>query len=194
MLEEVASYIWAHSSSLIKNLTPFEHDAEICSFSVIMESICKQPDDTFIQMASPKIDFYFQVFKHSKTTFWIISQEQQSIKTLEFTETDSYFYSFTFSSSSHQWIDFLWICWQKNCGFNSKILSAWWGYKPGFCFFSSQMIKHDRLIIWTISYQTEPNPEKFSFLCLSSIGKNWKSQPRATFKTLVFNPCVNWAK
>ena len=69
MLEEVASYIWAHSSSLIKNLTPFEHDAEICSFSVIMESICKQPDDTFIQMASPKIDFYFQVFKHSKTTF-----------------------------------------------------------------------------------------------------------------------------
>ena len=43
--------------------------------------------------------------------FWVISQEQHSIKTLEFTETNSYFYSFTyekniFSSSSYQWVDF----------------------------------------------------------------------------------------
>ena len=30
MLEkEVASYIWVHSNSLIKDLTPFEDDAEI---------------------------------------------------------------------------------------------------------------------------------------------------------------------
>ena len=38
--------------------------------------------------------------------FWAISQKQHSIKTLEFTETNSYFYSFTyekniFSSSSY---------------------------------------------------------------------------------------------
>ena len=56
MLEEVASYIWAHSNSLIKNVTPFEDDAEICLLNVLIQSICKQPEDTFIQMASPKID------------------------------------------------------------------------------------------------------------------------------------------
>ena len=66
MLEEVASYIWAHSNSLIKNLTPFEDDAEIRLLNVLMQSICKQPEDTFIQMASPKIDFYFEVFKQLK--------------------------------------------------------------------------------------------------------------------------------
>ena len=56
MLEEVDSYIWAHSNSLIKNVTPFEDDAEICLLNVLIQSICKQPEDTFIQMASPKID------------------------------------------------------------------------------------------------------------------------------------------
>ena len=25
--------------------------------------ICKQPEDAYIKMASPKIDFYFEVFK-----------------------------------------------------------------------------------------------------------------------------------
>ena len=56
ILEEVASYIWAHSNSLIKNVTPFEDDAEICLLNVLIQSICKQPEDTFIQMASPRID------------------------------------------------------------------------------------------------------------------------------------------
>ena len=63
MLEEVASYMWAHSNSLIKNLTPFEDDAEIRLLNVLMQSICKQLGDTFIQMALPKIGFYFEVFK-----------------------------------------------------------------------------------------------------------------------------------
>ena len=45
-----------------------------------------------------------------KTMFYVISQEQNSIKTLEFTETNSYFYSFTyekniFTSSSYQVVD-----------------------------------------------------------------------------------------
>ena len=31
-----------------------------------MQSICKQPEDTFIKMASLKIDFYFEVFKQMK--------------------------------------------------------------------------------------------------------------------------------
>ena len=63
MLEEVVSYIWGHSNSLIKNLTPFEDGAEIRLPNFLMQSICKQPEDTFIKMASQKIDFYFEVFK-----------------------------------------------------------------------------------------------------------------------------------
>ena len=69
MLEkEVASYIWVHSNSLIKSLTPFKDDAEICLLNFLMWSIiCKQPEDTFIKkMASPKIDFYFEVFRQLK--------------------------------------------------------------------------------------------------------------------------------
>ena len=63
MLEEVASYIWGHSNSLIKNLTPFKDDAEIIFSTVLMLSDCKQGEDIFFQMASTKIDFYFEVSK-----------------------------------------------------------------------------------------------------------------------------------
>ena len=59
-MEEVASFTWAHSNSSIKNLTPFEDDAEIRLLNFRIQSICKQP---FIKMATPKIDFYFEVFK-----------------------------------------------------------------------------------------------------------------------------------
>ena len=43
--------------------------------------------------------------------FRVISQQQHSIETLEFTKTNCYFHSFTyekniFSSSSYQWVDF----------------------------------------------------------------------------------------
>ena len=61
MLEKVASYIQAHSKSLIKNLTPFEDDAEIRLLNFLMQSIC-----TFIKMVSLKIDFYFEIFKQLK--------------------------------------------------------------------------------------------------------------------------------
>ena len=40
------------------------------------------------------------------------------------------------------------------------------------------MSKQHRLI----SYPAEPNLENSSFFALSSIGKNWKVLPRATFK------------
>ena len=53
----VASYTWVHSNSLIKNLTLFEDDAEICLLNFLIQYISKQPEDTFIKMASPKIDF-----------------------------------------------------------------------------------------------------------------------------------------
>ena len=68
MLERRWLAIWVHGNSLIKNLIPFEDDAEICLLNFLMWSICKQPEDTFInKMASPKIDFYFEVFKQLKT-------------------------------------------------------------------------------------------------------------------------------
>ena len=50
-----------HNNSLIKNLTPFEDDAEIRLLNFL-----KQPEDIFIKMASPKIDFYIKVFKQLK--------------------------------------------------------------------------------------------------------------------------------
>ena len=55
-----------HSNSLIRNLTPFEDDAEIPLLNFLMQSIFKQPEGTFTKMASPKIDFYFEVFKQLK--------------------------------------------------------------------------------------------------------------------------------
>ena len=59
MLEEVSTYnIWAYSNPSIKNLTPFEDDAKIRLLNVLMQSICKQPEDTFIQVVLPKIDFW----------------------------------------------------------------------------------------------------------------------------------------
>ena len=46
------------------------------------------------------------------------------------------------SSSSYQWVDLLWICWQtESCGFNTKIFFVWWRYKPGFYFFSLHKIQ-----------------------------------------------------
>ena len=42
-------------------------------------------------MAPLKIDFYFEVFKQLKTTFWVISQEQHSLNTLKFTELKAIF-------------------------------------------------------------------------------------------------------
>ena len=92
-----------HSDSLIKNLTPLEDDAEIrfLSFPMYANS----------QKIHSKLISTLKFLSNWKTMFWVISQEQHSIKTLEFTETSSYFYSFTyekniFSSSSYQWVDF----------------------------------------------------------------------------------------
>ena len=58
--------ILVHSNSLIKILTPFEDDAEIHWLNFLMQWICKQPENTFIKMASLKIVFYFDVFKQLK--------------------------------------------------------------------------------------------------------------------------------
>ena len=47
-------------------------------------------------MASPKIDFFFEVFKQLKNHVLSYLTEASSIKAPKFTETNSYFYSFTY--------------------------------------------------------------------------------------------------
>ena len=44
-----------------------------------MQSICKQPEDTFIKMASLKIDFYFEVFKQLKNYVLSISHMKENL-------------------------------------------------------------------------------------------------------------------
>ena len=149
--------ISVHSNSLVKSLTPFEDDAEIHLLNFLMQPICEQPEEK--NLASLKIDFYFEVFKQLKNhvlSSGVISQEQHSIKTLEFTKTNSCFYSFTYEKKHIQqfiipvgrfFCEF--VGRQKSCGFNTKILSACLRYKPGFYFFSLhkiQMRKQRRLI------------------------------------------------
>ena len=50
----------------------------------------------------PKLISSLKFLSNCKTMFWVISQEQRSIKTLEFTETNGYFYSFTYGKK-HIW-------------------------------------------------------------------------------------------
>ena len=104
----------------------------------------------------PKLISTLKFLSNSKIMFWVISQEQHSIKTLELTETNNYFYSFTngkntFSSSSYQWIDFLWIYWhteklwiqQQYCLLDRDTNQASICFP---CIRYNQMSKHDRLI------------------------------------------------
>ena len=44
-----------------------------------MQSICKQPEDTFIKMASLKTDFYFEVFKQLKNHVLSISHMKENL-------------------------------------------------------------------------------------------------------------------
>ena len=73
---------WVHSDSFIKNLTPFEDDAEICLLNFLM-----YPDSQKILLsrASLKINFYFGVF-------FIASLVKKTY--------------FVAVSSSYQWVDF----------------------------------------------------------------------------------------
>ena len=121
--------MWVNSNSLIKDLTPFEDDAEIRLLQIIST---------------------LKFLSNWNTMFWVISQDQYSIKTLEFTETNSYFYSFTYEEKNIFSSSFIlpvgrcfceFVGRQKSCGFNSKIFSACLRYKQGFYFFSLNKIQ-----------------------------------------------------
>ena len=145
--------IWVHSNSLIKNLTPFEDYAEIRFLDFLMHANSQKI--LLSRWLHSKLISTLKFLSNWKTMFWVISQQQHSIKTLEFTETNSYFDSFTyekniFSSLSFQWVDFFceFVGRQKSCGFNTKIFSACRRYKSGFFFplHKIQMSKQQRLI------------------------------------------------
>ena len=109
--------IWVHSNSLIKNLTPFEDDAEIrwLNFLMYLAAVFANRQEMLLsRWLHTKLISTLKFLSNWKTMFWVISQEQHSIKTLEFTENNSYFYSFTYEkqtylavSSSYKWVDFL---------------------------------------------------------------------------------------
>ena len=104
--------IWVHSNSLIKNLTPFEDDTEICWLNFLMQSICKQPEDSFIKMASLKIDFYSEVFKQLKPCFELSHRSKIAWRQWNLLKLTAIFIAslkkktYLAFSSSYQWVDF----------------------------------------------------------------------------------------
>ena len=73
----------------------------------------------------PKLIFTLKFLSNWKTLFLVIWPEQDIIKTLEFTETNSYFYSFTYKETNlavhlTNGQIFLWISWQTTVDSTSK--------------------------------------------------------------------------
>ena len=89
--------IWVHSNSLIKNLTPFEDDAEIRLLNFLMYANSQKI--LLSRWLHSKLISTLKFLSNWKTMFWVIPQPQHSIKTLEFIETNSYFHSFTYEKT-----------------------------------------------------------------------------------------------
>ena len=178
--------IWVHSDSLIKNLTPLENNAEIRLLNFPMYA-------NNSQKIHSKLISTLQFLSNWKTMFWVISQEQHSIKTLEFTETNSYFYSFTyekniFSSSFYQWVDFF-----VNLLADRRAVDSTPTYSLLACHTNQASIFSSRIRYkWvnSIDWSTKLSPVFYLF----HHGKNWKVQPRTTIKIPLVNLCVNWGK
>ena len=82
--------------SLIKNLKYFEDDAKIRLLNFLMYLQTARRyfyQDGFTQISTSEF------LSNWNTMFWIISQEQHSTKTLEFTETNSYFHNFIYEKT-----------------------------------------------------------------------------------------------
>ena len=178
--------IWVHSDSLIKNLTPLENNAEIRLLNFPMYA-------NNSQKIHSKLISTLQFLSNWKTMFWVISQEQHSIKTLEFTKTNSYFYSFTyekniFSSSFYQWVDFF-----VNLLADRRAVDSTPTYSLLACDTNQASIFSSRIRYkWvnSIDWSTKLSPVFYLF----HHGKNWKVQPRTTIKIPLVNLCVNWGK
>ena len=96
-------------------------------------------------------------------------------QTLKFTKTNNHFYSFTyekniFSSSSYQWVDFLWICWQTE--------KLWIQHQNILCLLKIQtrllfFLQWGNSTKWStkLPYQEGPNVENFSFYLFHQLWK-----------------------
>ena len=208
MLEEVASYIWAHSNSLIKNLTPFEDDAEIrwLNFLMYLAAVFANSQEILLsRWLHTKLISTLKFLSNWKTMFWVISQEQHSIKTLEFTENNSYFYSFTYEkqtylavSSSYKWVDFLvnLLADRKTVDSTPKYSLLAWNTNQASIFFLCIRYKWVNSIGWStkLCLTRQGLIEKTPVFYFFHQGKIWNVLPRATFKNPVVNLFVNWEK
>ena len=203
MLEkEVANNIWVHSNSLIKNLTPFKDDAEIRLLDFLMYANSQKI--LLSRWLHSKLISTLKFLSNWKTMFWVISQKQHSIKTLEFTETNSYVYSFTyekniFSTWSYQWVDFFVnLLEDRKAAMDSKGKYSLlvWDTNQASIFSPCIRDKWVNSIDWStnLSLTRQSLIKKTLVSYLFHHWKNWKVQLRARFKILLFNLCVNWGK
>ena len=170
-----------HSNSLTKISTPFEDEAEIrLGYSIFLFSLFANSQKIPLsRWLHSKLISTLKFLRNWKTMFWVISQEQHSIKTLEFTETNSYFHSFTyekniFSSLSYQWVFFFVnLLADRKAVDSTPRYSLLAGDKNQASIFSPCLrYKWANSIDWsTISYQAEPSLENFRFLHLLSLEK-----------------------
>ena len=131
--------------------------------------------------------------------FWVISQKQHIIKTLEFTETNRYFYSFTYEKkktylavhlTSGQ-IFFEFVGRLKICGFNTKIFSTCWSeeisspsklfHGAPFSYFSETSVSkrfYSNLISKSKSHLIFPLRLYFYVLFLGLIFRNYLLPPK----------------
>ena len=139
------------------------------------------------------------------TMFWVIPQEQDSIKTLEFAETNSYFYIFTYQkniylavSSSDQWVDFSvnLLAVRKAVDLTPKYFLLAWNTNQASVFSPCIRCKWIKSIDWStkLSLTRQGLIYKTPVCYLFDHWENWKVQSRATLKIPVINICVNWGK
>ena len=140
-----------------------------------------------------------------KTMFWVISQEQHSIKTLEFTETNSYFYSFTYEktaylavSSCYQWVNVFvnLLAGRKAVDSTPEYSLLAWNTNQASISFPCIRYKWVNSIDWPnkLPFTRQGLIQKTPVFYVFHHGKNWKVLPRATFKIPVVNLFVNWGK
>ena len=136
--------------------------------------------------------------------FWFTSQEQYSIKTLEFYETNSYFYSMIYEKNLFGSYFILKVgiffvnllADRKAVDSAPKYYLLTWATNQGSTFSPCIRYKWMNSIDWS----TKPSLTRQGLIWENSSfhlfhhGKNWNVQPRATFILPVVNLCVNWGK
>ena len=112
------------------------------------QSIFKQPEDSFIKIGSPKIDFCFEVFKLLKNHVLSYLTGATQHKDRNLLKIRATFIASLMKKTylavhlTSQWVDLLckFVGRQESCGRNIKIFSASWRYKKASLF----LLAYDR--------------------------------------------------